>query len=42
MHQVPVFGLFKNVFRGVPIMAQQVKNVTSIHEDVSSIPGLAQ
>ena len=28
--------------KGVPIVAQQVKNQTSIHEDVSSIPGLAQ
>ena len=27
---------------GIPIVAQQVKNVTSIHEDVGSIPGLAQ
>ena len=27
---------------GVPIVAQQVKNPTSIHEDVGSIPGLAQ
>ena len=27
---------------GVPIVAQQVKNLTSIHEDVDSIPGLAQ
>ena len=26
---------------GVPIMAQQVKNPTSIHEDERSIPGLA-
>ena len=25
---------------GVPVMAQQVKNPTSIHEDASSIPGL--
>ena len=27
---------------GVPIVAQQVKNLTDIHEDACSIPGLAQ
>ena len=27
---------------GVPIVAQQVKNLTSIHEDLGLIPGLAQ
>ena len=27
---------------GVPVVAQRVKNPTSIHEDVGSIPGLAQ
>ena len=27
---------------GVPIVAQQVKNLTSIHEDVDLILGLAQ
>ena len=28
--------------RGVPVVAQQVKNPTSVHEDVGSIPGFAQ
>ena len=32
----------KNLNWGVPIVAQQVKNPTSIYEDVGSIPGLAQ
>ena len=27
---------------GVPIEAQQVNNLTSIHEEMGSIPGLAQ
>ena len=27
---------------GVPVVAQQVKNPTSIHEDVGLIPGLTQ
>ena len=27
---------------GIPIVAQQVKNPTSIHEDVGLIPGLTQ
>ena len=26
----------------VPVVAQKVKNTTSIHEDADSIPGLAQ
>ena len=28
--------------KGVPVVAQQVKNPTSIHEDAGQIPGLAQ
>ena len=27
---------------GVPIVAQQIRNLTSIHEDTGSIPGLIQ
>ena len=30
------------IFLGVPIMAQQLMNPTSIHEDKGLIPGLAQ
>ena len=28
--------------KGVPVMAQQLTNPANIHEDVGSIPGLAQ
>ena len=28
--------------RGVPLVAQQLANTTSIHEDLGSIPGLTQ
>ena len=31
---------FKN--EGVPVVAQRVKNVTSIHEDAGSVPGPTQ
>ena len=33
---------FKNYKTGVPVVAQRLMNVASIHEDVESIPGLAQ
>ena len=32
----------RNASLGVPVVAQQVKNPTSVHEGVGSIPGLAQ
>ena len=33
---------YKNHMNGVPVMAQQLTNQTTIHEDVGLIPGLAQ
>ena len=36
------FSKKRNRKIGVPIVAQQVKNLTSIHEDADLIPGLAQ
>ena len=32
----------KSKFRGVPVMAQRLTNLTRIHEDADSIPGPAQ
>ena len=34
--------VIKEVYPRVPVVAQQVKDPTSIHENVGSIPGLAQ
>ena len=34
--------VLNKVLLGVPIVAQQVMNPTSIHEGTGSIPGLAQ
>ena len=34
--------IIKNIFYGVPIVAQRLTNPTSIHEDEGLIPGLAQ
>ena len=33
--------LVKDHLGGVPVVAQLVKNLTSIHEDVGSVPGPA-
>ena len=37
-----IYKTFKYVLHGVPVVAQWLMNPTSIHEDVGSIPGLAQ
>ena len=39
---MPVFCVSQNSQRGVPIVAQWVKDPTSIQEDVGLIPRLAQ
>ena len=39
--RLPVFMLISHKM-GVPAVVQQVKNLTNIHEDVPSIPGLPQ
>ena len=35
-------NIYKKECIGVPVMAQQVKNLTSVCENVGSIPGLPQ
>ena len=35
-------GLYKCKLQGVPIVAQWVENLTSIHEEMDLIPGLIQ
>ena len=37
-----MLGFFKRALLGAPIVALQVKNSTSVHEDKSSLPGLTQ
>ena len=37
-----IIRIHRNRKNGVPLVAQRVKNLTSIHENVGLIPGLAQ
>ena len=40
--EISINILKKKKKKRVPIVTQQVKNLTGIHEDVGSIPGLTQ
>ena len=40
--QRTLFGILRTAIPGVPIVAQQLTNLTSIPEDAGSIPSLAQ
>ena len=43
IHIINYYAAIKNYYiRGVPIVAQKVKNPTGFHEDVGLILGLAQ
>ena len=39
---IGITALFKNMKVRSSLVAQQVTDLTSVHEDASSIPGLAQ
>ena len=40
--KISLYIVTKNKYVGVALLAQWLTNVTSIHEDVGLIPGLAQ
>ena len=42
IYQRGMIFLWESSFLEVPVVAQQLTNPTSIHEDSGSIPGLAQ
>ena len=42
IYTVEYYSAIKKSEKGVPVVAKQLKNQTSIYEDMGSIPGLAQ